>query len=303
MSLKFSKSTDSEQEVKLDSAIISATWQAGFAYGGSEVGVLVKTAFVGEGTKINIKGKSEKGKNLGKLKDVIYGNSFFGKLTIPEKIEIGDRVFFEVELPQLGLSDESSYIPAGPPIKVSKMKWSQSEARRGDTLKLTAEVKGVRDGAEAKVTIFEHDADGNHDKIAELAATIIGEKLELDWEYEYHEDTDEIPTQAEMEKYGGKYNPPEYFFEIEINGHRFGENQESGLLKFKDWLEIEFLDEDGQPVANSKYAITFADGSTRTGTLDGSGRAKEENVPPGPLDVEFNTGLGLEPGTQDQTID
>jgi len=290
MSLNFSKSTNAEHEIKLDSAIISATWQAGFAYGGSEVGVLVKTAFVGEGTKINIKGKSEKGKSLGKLKDVIYGNSFFGKLAIPEKIEIGDRVFFEVELPQLGLSDESSYIPAGPPIKVSKMKWSKTEARRGETLKLKADVKGVRDGTEAKVTIFEHDADGNHDKIAELAATIIGEKLELDWEYQYHEDTDEIPTQEEMEQYGGSYNPPEYFFVIEIHGHRFGEDQESGLLLFKDFIEIEFLDEDGQPIADANYAITFADGSTKSGSLDGSGYTKIDDAPPGRyiIDITYN---------------
>lgn len=287
MSLKFSKSTNTEHKVKLDSAIVSACWQEGFAYGGTEVGVLVKTAFVGEGTKINIKGKSEKGKSLGKLKDVIYGNSFFGKLSVPEKIQIGDRVYFEVELPQLGLSDESSYIPAGPPISVSKMKWSKADARRGDTLQLKAGVKGIREGTEAKVIIYEYDADGNHDKIAELAATIIGEKLELDWEYEYHEDTDEIPTQEELEQYGGSYNPPEYFFVIDIHGHRFGEDQESGLLKFKDFIEIEFVDEDGQPLKDAKYTITFADGSTKKGDLDGSGFARIDDAPPGRYTIDI----------------
>jgi hypothetical protein len=287
MSLKFNKSTDTEHKEKLDSTISYAEWDAGFARGGNEIGFHVITSFVGEGAKIKITGKSVKGKKLGKIKDVIHGNSYYGKLTVPEDIKLGDSVYFEVELSQLGLKDESYRIPAGPPIKVTNMRWDKKEARRGDILKLTADIDEVRDGTEAKVFIYEHDQDGNHDKIVELPMKINDNKLDLAWEYEYHEDTDEIPTQEELEKYGKNYNPPEYFFVLEIDGQRFGEQQESGLLEFKDWIEIELKDRAGKPAENEEYIIILPDQSEQKGKLDAEGKAKIENVPPGRIEIEY----------------
>jgi hypothetical protein len=285
--LKFNKSTDTEHEVTLESSISYAIWNSGFAHGGSEVGFQVVTSFVGEGAKIKITGKSAKGKKLGKIKDIIRGNSYYGKLPIPEDIKLGDNVYFEVELPQLGLSEESNQIPAGPPIRVTNMHWDKQEARRGDILKLTADINEVRDGTEAKVIIYEHDQDGNHDKIVEIPTTINANKLDLSWEYEYHEDTDEIPTDEEMKKYDGSYNPPEYFFVIEIDGQRFGEEQESGLLLFKDWIEISLVDQAGKPKENEEYIIHLPDGSQQKGNLDANGKARIENVPPGRIDIEY----------------
>jgi len=287
MGSKFNKSTDQEHTVTLESNIVSATWAQSFARGGHEIGVDVRTVFVGEGAKIKIKGKSENGKNLGKIDDVIYGNHYFGKLSIPENIKPGDYVYFQVKLPQNGIDAESNHIPAGPPIKVTNMKWDKKEARRGDILKLSADITEVAEGTGVKVVIFEYDADGNHDKIVEISTAVKNKKVELDWEYEYFEDIDEIPTQSELEKYDGKYNPPEYFFEIEIHGHRFGQNQESGLLTFKDYIEIKLQSEDGEAVANEKYILHLADGSQRQGQLDASGYACEKDIPPGEIRVEF----------------
>ncbi len=287
MESKFTKSTDSQHKVTLESSIIYAVWTYSAAHGGTEAAFEVKTAFVGEGTKIKVKGKSEDGKNLGKISDVIYCNQYIGKLPIPEKIKRGDMVYFEVEFPQLGLSDESNHIPAGPPIDVKNMKWDKKEARRGDTLKLTADLVEVPDGSEVKVIIFEYDRDDIHDKIVELPATVKNKKIELLWEYEYHEDTDEIPTDEELKKYGSKYNPPEYFFVIDIDGIRFGEARESGLLMFKDYIEIELKTSDGKPVPNEDYDLTLPDGSTKSGKLDADGRAKVADIPPGKVTVAF----------------
>ncbi|MCK5342498.1 MAG: hypothetical protein KAR20_03790, partial [Candidatus Heimdallarchaeota archaeon] len=121
--------------------------------------------------------------------------------------------------------------------------------------------------------------------------------IEAEWEYEYHEDTDEIPTDEEMKKYGKTYNPPEYFFVIDVYGQRFGENQESNLLEFKDWIEIELKEEvkgpfggeeeEENPFANEEYVVTFADGSEQRGNLDENGMAKAEDVPPGKIKIEF----------------
>jgi hypothetical protein len=167
------------------------------------------------------------------------------------------------------------------------MAWSAKEARRGDTLKLTADVDKVEGGTEATVTILEYDNDGAHDKIVELPAVIKDKKLEIDWEYEYHEDVDELPTSEEVQRYGASYNPPEYFFVIDINGFKTGTAQESGLLTFKDYIEISLCDADGNPRADERYVLHLPDGSTKEGRLDARGKAREEGIPPGHIRVEF----------------
>ena len=90
-----------------------------------------------------------------------------------------------------------------------------------------------------------------------------------------------------MKEYGKSYNPPEYFFTIEIDGEIFGQKQESGLLTFKDWIEIELLDEEENPVGGAKYIILLADGSEISGNLDNDGYARIDDLPPGPFQVQF----------------
>lgn len=287
MALKFTKATDTEHEVTLDSELISVTWTCGLAIGGQSAAFEVQTEMVGEGAPIKVKGKSEKGKKLGKLSGVVRRNSFSGAFDIPEDIELGDRVFFEAKLSGNSLEGESEHIPAYPPIRVSNLAWSAQEARRGDTLTLTADIKGLPNEAELAIVIYEHDQDGGHDRITELPARVENEKIEVSWEYEYHEDTDEIATQEELDNYGSNYNPPEYFFTIKVEETEYGREQESGLLKFKDWVGINLTDSSGAPLPDKKYILHMPDGSTRDGTLDDSGYAREENVPPGPLSVEF----------------
>ena len=288
MDLKFTKSTDTEHKIKLESSLISASWRSGKAIAGQTATFEVWTAFVGEGAPIKIKGKSKNGKKLGKIKDVIKRNKYVGEFEIPEDTELDDMIYFEVELPKNDLEGESNRIPVFPPVQVFNMKWSATEARRGDILTLSADVNGLRDHTEVTVIIYEYDRDSAHDKIIELPATVMNKRIELQWEYEYHEDTDEIPTQEELDKYGGKYNPPEYFFTVKVEDTEYGkQEQESGLLEFKDWIEIELLDEDGNAVANEDYILHLPDGQQRRGTLDGNGIGREENIPPGKVTIEF----------------
>ncbi len=287
MDQKFSKGTDTEHEIKLDSKLIYAAWRAGTAYGGQATPLEVLTSFVGNGAKIKIEGKSENGKKLGKVSSTIKNNKFIGELDIPEDIENGDYVFFKVSLPDNSLDGESNHIPAKPPIKVTNMKWSADEARRGDTLTLSADIEGVDEGTEAKIIIYEYDSDNIHDVITEFPAVVEQKKIEVQWEYEYHEDTDEIPTDEELKKYGGSYNPPEYFFTIIIGAEEFGTEQESGILGFKDWIEINLKDENGEIIPNEEYILILSDGKEKRGSLDEIGYAKETGIPPGRIKIEF----------------
>jgi uncharacterized surface anchored protein len=165
-------------------------------------------------------------------------------------------------------------------IEITNARWDKEEARRGDTLVLSADVKGARDGTEATIEILEHDADGNHDSIETFPVTVENEKVEMEWKFKYTEDTDEIPTAEESEK---GYNPREYFFKVTAKGI----TAESEILKFRDSIEIRLLDEYGEPVAEAEYTILLADGTEIQGKLDKNGSATIEDVPPGPYKLQF----------------
>ncbi len=281
--LNFSKSVDTEHEVKLDSTLVYANWTSSAAVAGGKAAFEIGTSFVGDGAKIEVVGKSVNGTSLGKVSGKIGANSFSGELNVPEDIDKDDEVYFEVKLSANGLSGKSTNIPAIPKVKVKKLEWGQAEAKRGDIVSLKAEFEGVRNGTEVIFKILEYDADSAHDRITELGSEVVNQKAEVKWEYEYHEDTDDIPTQDELDPYGGSYAFPEYFFTITISCQTFGKAQESGLLRFKDHLELTFINDKGEPMANAKYKLLLADGSEKSGNLDSDGKALIHSLPPGPV--------------------
>lgn len=231
MPTTFNKSTDQEHKEKVDSNLIYALWKSGCARGGAEADFEIRTSFVGQGAKIEITVKGDDYGKIEKIKDKIYNNRFNSSVEIPEDIKPGEDVWFEVKLSKQSLKGESNAIPGMPQPLLVKMQWDKKEARRGDILRLQAEFEQIEEEADATVIIMEYDQDGNHDKIATIPTTIMNRKLDLQWEYEYHEDTDEIATDEELQKYGNSYNPPEYFFVVVIDGAKFGEEQESGILE------------------------------------------------------------------------
>ena len=82
-------------------------------------------------------------------------------------------------------------------------------------LTMTADIKGISDGFDANIEVFEHDSDSAHDKITGFPVSVKGSKIETEWEYEYHEDTDDIPVDGESES---GYSHPEYFFRVTVQG-------------------------------------------------------------------------------------
>lgn len=282
---EYKKQTDETQVVTLESKIIQVFWGSRLATQEDKIEFEVWTQFVGNKSKIEIKVENKKGKSVAKTKGGVFNNQFRGAIIVPKKAK--ESITFTAKLPDHGLEMKSAPATVIPAIAVTNQKWSQKEARRGDVVKLTADVEGLPDETEVMIHIYEYDQDEAHDFIAKLPVTINDSKIEVEWAYEYHEDTDEIPTDEEKKKYGNKYNPPEYFWVVEYGGKRFGEKQESGLLVFKDWIKFRFEDDVGNPMAEEKYKMKMPDGTQETGKTDKDGFIKVENMSPGSVTIEL----------------
>lgn len=264
--------------VKLESSIDRVIWTSGIGCAGAKIGVEVNTHFVGNNSDIKIEISDKSGKVFETVKSKISGNFFWTQITVPEKAK--DELYAEVKLSKHGLTKKSNCMYVFPAIEIKNLKWDKKEARRGDILKLTADVTNVYEGAEAEIQIWEHDSDGAHDLITKFTVVVKNKKLEANWEYEYHEDTDDIPTKEDTEK---GYNPPEYFFRVNVAGV----SADSELLKFKDFIEFKLIDQDGKVVKNAKYNLKLPDGKIKEGKLDQNGYVKIDDVPPGKYKLTF----------------
>lgn len=270
--------SDKIHKVTLPSAVQRARWTSLAAAAGTNVSGEIYTHFVSDGSKVDVEVRTKSGKAVGKTVGKVAISRCVFWLKLPENVN--EDVYFEAQLQKHGLKARSDLLKVLPPRSITNCKWSKNEARRGDALKLTADVKGIAEGAEVSVEIFEQDPDGANDLVSQLSAPVKGGKIELEWEYDYKDDTVQIPTKDEAEK---GYKNPQFFFRASA----CGASADSGLLVFKDWVELEVRDAGDKPMANEEYVAKLADGTEKRGKLDKDGRAKIENAPPGPIYVEY----------------
>jgi hypothetical protein len=283
----YTKPTDTAHKIKLESHLIYALWSHKCAHAGQEAGFEVKTSLVGNGAKIEITCKNESGKKLEKVDGVIFNNKISGSVLIPEKVKPDDMLFFEAKLPKHGLKGESNSIPARPPITVTKMQWDRTEVNRKDTVKMTCQfTNGVEDGDDAEILIYEHNPNSCDIKVVSIRTVINDNKIEVEWEFDYQDDTVQIPTEDDMNPYQKNYINPQFYFVVVVDGIKIGENMESGLMKFKDWVDFK-LRCGGKDWEGTKCVLTLPDGKTEEIALDKDGKIRKEDVPPGPYKISF----------------
>lgn len=271
--------TDAVHRETLPSEIQRASWLTQCAAAGETVPLEVITLFVGNDADVDVEVRTRDGEPVGKTAGKVVNGLCEAAFPIPADTE-ATELYFEAKLPKHGLTRRSMLLRVEPRRSLTNARWDRKEARHGDTVKLTADTARIADGTEATISIFEHDEDGNHDFITELAARVEQDRIAAEWEYAYHEDTDDIPTDEEVER---GYRAPEYFFRVTIGSLA----AESELLTFKDWIYIDLKDDTGEPVAGAAYVVRLADGSEIEGKLDDKGCASIENVVPGPYWVAF----------------
>ncbi|MBN1212788.1 MAG: hypothetical protein JXA92_09450 [candidate division Zixibacteria bacterium] len=286
--LKYTIPTDRTNEIQLESQLLSLNWNSATAGPGHVVAYQVLTSFVGYGAPIKITIKNDSGETLAKFDDKVRSNIYIGSFNVPEDCEPGDSLYFEVSLPKNGLKGESEKIFVILPVEPVEMKWSADKVRREDIVTLTVKTHKCPNMTPAKIIIYEYNEFGCHIKVTEMYSSIIDDRLEIDWRFDYPDDTAKIPTQKEMQKYGGAYSAPAYFFKVIINDTSYGDKQKSGLLYFTDFIELELIDETDQPVPEAAFALVPPDGSAALeGRLDQNGFVRLEDVPPGPYDLDF----------------
>ena len=277
--------TGKTNKINLESSIDRVLWTSGTGCNGAKVGIEVNTHFVGNNSEIKIEITDKSGKVFDTIKSKISANFLQTQVVVP--VNAKDELYAEVKLSKHGLTKKSNCLYVYPAVEVKNLKWDKKEARRGDVLKLTADLTNVYESAEAEIQIWEHDSDGAHDLITKFPAVVKNKKIETNWEYEYREDTDDIPTEEETEN---GYKNPEYFFRVNIGGI----SADSELLKFKDWIEIKLEDQDGNPLKDVSYQIKLPDGKNKDGKLDSTGYAKVEDVPPGKYEIKFEDIKGVD---------
>ncbi len=159
--------------------------------------------------------------------------------------------------------------------------WSQTSAKVGDTVTMKAETAGIEDGSKARLEVWIHDPNYAPRMLTFLETEVNGNKFEGDWKIEIDEAF--IQIVEEKEKLG-QYSSPSYYFVAIAKGF----SKRSGMLTVTDDVEIKLKDKDGNAVPDKKYKMYLPTGEVRQGRLDGSGYAKETDVPAGRVRVAFD---------------
>lgn len=165
-------------------------------------------------------------------------------------------------------------------MSVSNAKWSKEKAEVGEKVKMTADVEGFEDGTEAIIQIYKRDIKGPDVVFETIETQVSGGKVEEDWKYVIPEE--EAKKESDETEFT-RYSAPEYYFEVIIDRCK----SRSGLLGFKDWIEIELRDEDDNPIAEEEYILYLSNGEIRKGKLNKNGYKKEEKIPPGSCRMRF----------------
>lgn len=158
--------------------------------------------------------------------------------------------------------------------------WSKDTAKVGDKVKLTVKSMGLDDGEKVEFVIFVKDANYQDHILERLETTIKGDKAEIEWELKLDEKFINI---IEYKENIGRYSQPYFYFEAYCSDLLC----KSPLLYYEDYIELEFKDEEGNPLANKEYKIVLPTGEIKQGKLDGGGKVKLEKIPPGNIDISL----------------
>lgn len=259
--LEFKSPTNKTKQVKLDSSIQLVRWAKSSAAATSKVGLEVFTNFIGNNSDVTIDISDKSGKKFDTVKGKIYGNMYQSEILVPEKAE--DELYAEVKISKLSLIKKSGPLYLYPPVIISNVKWGKKTTYLGDKLKIQADIKGMADGNDVEIQIWENNPLGAHEMVTGFSAVIKNQKINTEWDFQYNGTIDEIIAQLDA----GYDDIPKFFYKVIAAGT----TAESDLIKM-NWFLIEMIGEDGKPFPNETFILELPDKSLRQGKLDKEGR-------------------------------
>lgn len=257
--------TDETTEIELPSAIEQVQWRQWIAAPGGIAGLEVFTKYVGSNAELEITLTDKNGKKHGVVKDKLHNNHYQTRTRVPTAARTA--LFATVKLPKHGLEKKSPALLLTEPFTLTRAQWDRPIVCRGDVLPLTAEVKGLPDGTEVTVSVWEHDPDGAHERLTFFPGLVVDGKVAAEWAFDYHGDMDAATT-------GRDGQPLQFFYRVEKDGIHV----DSNLIKFI-WLIVELVGMDDKPVPGQRYEVRLPDGTKRQGRLDLDGRAIIDSIP------------------------
>lgn len=266
--------TDAVHSIKLTSVIARVSWLAEQSAAGESAPFEVWTQFVGDGAVVDVVVEDASGKKLGKAQGKITLSSWQGEFLLPDTATGQARL--EARLTRHALKGLSSWMTILPRREIVEAKWDRAFAGRQETVELQATTRNVIDGTRARIEVFEADADGAHELLTELTATVERGQIRTKWECDYANPTRDIPSHDESER---GYRPAEFFFRVHI-GRMW---KDSAPLAFKDWIEFHLRDAAG----GEEYVLHLPDGSGKSGRLDENGKVRIERALPGRYWIEL----------------
>ncbi len=159
--------------------------------------------------------------------------------------------------------------------------WEKSRAKVGETVKMNIDTAGIAAGTKARIEIWMHDPNFSNRQLKIIETDVSGDKIQGEWKIEIDERMVEIIEQKEALK---RYSSPSYYFTVEADNF----NKRSNMLTVVDDVEIYLKDKQGNAIPNRKYQLFLPNGEIKSGNLDGSGYAKETDVPAGRVRVYFD---------------
>ena len=164
---------------------------------------------------------------------------------------------------------------------ISGAKWSKDTAKVGDKVKLSAKASGIESGTKAVFEIIVSDINFPDQPLATVESKVDGDKIEAEWEMTV--DDSLLSIQEDKEERRG-YSSPTFYFKVTSGGV----GSRSGRLKYSDVLELKLVDQDGKAIGNVGYKVFLPNGKIISGKLDGNGKAKIDDVPPGQVRVAYD---------------
>jgi len=146
----------------------------------------------------------------------------------------------------------------------------------GRPVKLLADAMGFPDGRLVQFEVWKKTRQGE-DLVTVVNGVTRGGKAKAEWNPFFEESTVEL-REGEV---GEEAEEAKYYFIARIDD----KEAKSGELELTYPLHIYLEDEEGKPLHDVDFTITFSDGSKRQGKFE-HGRAKFEDAPPGKFKLE-----------------